>query len=143
MTQWKSVLMLLFVSTSVFAQSLPSKQRSKKEKVLALIDSSTIQYPKVAKKIFLAETAHGKSKLFKQHANCFGFRINSRKLHSKNVRGYCGYSSIPQSIEDYRRWEAVVVSRFNLNTRDKFLRFVARTYAKNDRYLKLLNGIQI
>lgn len=129
-------LLLLTLSLSAISQD-------KKEKVLTLIDSSQLHYPKIAKKIFLAESAHGKAPLFKKHNNIFAFKLNRRKLHNGSVKGYCSYQTLSHSMQDYQLWEHGVVQRFKLNTREKFLHFVARNYSKNGSYLKLLNGINI
>lgn len=111
--------------------------------VLTLIQESNIQYKGIASKIAVLETGNFKSKQFKNHNNAFGFKRNSRKLYVRTQNGYCVYSSVEHSIQDYMLWERKMIKSHKLHSRSSFLSFLNRVYSKSRKYSTKLESVKI
>ena len=83
-----------------------------------LVFSSDIKYKKVAIAISRHETGNGK---YIKNNNLFGFKAKSYKK----------YPSKSHSVADYKRFEARIIERYDVTTREQYLRVLGRIYAKD------------
>lgn len=131
--------MKFYATISFFFLSFTTKATD----VLTLIQESEIQYKNIASKVAILESNHFKSRLYKGGNNAFGFKRNSRKLYTHTKNGYCVYSSLKHSVQDYMLWERSMIKHHKLHTRSRFLAFLNRSYSKTANYASKVESIKI
>lgn len=99
----------MFFTNNILAQDIPS-----------LIKKSGVVYPRVSLAISNHESNFQKSKLAKTKNNIFGFKSGNR---------YKSYTSLEESILDYKRFEARVIKKYNIRDREHYLKTISKFYA--------------
>lgn len=98
-------------------------------------------YPEVADAISSHESNYRKSRLAKKHNNLFGFKSNSDLVIGKTKGGYSIYKSVEDSKLDYIAFEAKLIAKHNLDTVDKYLKYLSRRYAADPKWTKKIKQI--
>lgn len=98
-----------------------------------ILDRAT--YPKVAKAIKNHESAFEKSTLSKKHNNLFGFKSSSNRVIGKTSSGYSIYSTKDCSKKDYLDFEQRMIKKYNLDTKEKYLKHLSKMYASDKQWL--------
>lgn len=99
-------------------------------------------YPKVAIAIKNHESNNEKSLLARKHNNIYGFKGGTRKIGRTSGK-YSVYKNKTDSALDYLDFERKLVEKHNLNTREKYLRYISRIYASDKSWLRKVKKLII
>lgn len=84
------------------------------------------------------ETGWYSSKIFKEGSNLFGMKLAKRRptTASGEHRKHAKYDSWIKSVEDYKLWQEMVLSK--VKSKRDYINYIAKYYAENPNYLKLI-----
>lgn len=118
-------------------------QAPTKEEVWSSIKKLGIKHPEVVFAQAVIESGAFNSYLAKTCNNLFGMRIAKKRptLAQKGCNykhGFAKYQSWHHSIEDYKMYQTYVLRDKPTMTDEQYLKYIARTYAKNTEYVELI-----
>ena len=101
-----------------------------------------LEFPDIVFAQAVLESAHFKSKIFRENNNIFGMKI-AKKRQTSSVgakNGFSVYISWRDSIIDYYYYQEMVLNK-NKFTREQYFNYLDRSYAQSSFYSKKLKEI--
>lgn len=106
-----------------------------KNNVYNALIMSGIKYPDVVMSQIMLESSNLTSNLCLKNNNLLGMTVASKRHTTAiNKTGYAKYRSWIESIVDYKLYQDYIMSRHKLNTKNKYIAFLHKNYAKDKRY---------
>lgn len=136
----KKILIILLLTTNIYAQDTCVVVKANKHTVLEQIILHNILYPEVALAQARFESGNFKSYIFKQNNNMFGMRLpKARKTTAiAKHKNYAVYDSWISSIQDYKLWQDNIPHKYKINKKT-YLSYLQRIYASNTNYISMLS----
>ena len=98
-----------------------------------------IKYPDVVMSQIMLESSNLTSRLCIKNNNLLGMTVpTKRQTTAINKKGYAKYKFWLESIVDYKFYQDAILSKHNLDTKKKYIAFLHKNYAKNNKYKNTL-----
>ena len=112
--------------------------RFSEERMINYARSIGVKYIDVMVAQSRIETGWYSSKVFLEGANLFGMKLAMRRptTASGEHRSHARYSNWLRSVEDYKLWQEMVLSK--VESKREYINYIAKHYAQNPNYLKLI-----
>ncbi len=107
----------------------------------AVIKRYGIRFPDIVMAQAELETGHFTSRSFTRHNNLFGMKLaKSRLTVATGERyGHARYDHWTYSVMDYALFQSTFARK--IRTKDKYLRYLQRNYASDERYIDKLTKL--
>lgn len=100
---------------------------------------NNVKYPEVVLSQIMIETGYLTSKLCKVNNNLLGMMVPSkRETTATNEKGFAKYLNWIDCILDYKLYQDYILSRNKIDTKNQYITFLHRNYAKSPSYKKRL-----
>lgn len=142
----KILLIVLLIATNsclVWSQNIDVNSKISYETLYTQSLKSGMLFPDIAFAQAVIESAHFKSRLFIRANNLFGMQFPVKRATTAigSTNGYSKYNTWNHSIMDYKLWQEFVFKRKGIMSRQEYLSYIKKWYAKDPNYINKIKNI--